>query len=117
MAASLRFGPSPPDLVLARKIPKVGYGMYAKHSFVVVRARLSGEWALGVLREWSFGGAEGWCVRIETSDPGTAGSARSAWYVFQPGSIDPLHVNAETGEVRLVPPGLRTARSDGASVR
>lgn len=107
MGSSIRFGAPPPDLVAVRRLPKAGYGIYAKHAFTVVRARLSGQWTLGVLREWMHGGSDGWCVLIETADQGLAGAARSEWYVFRPESVDPLVVDAVTGEVRLTPPELR----------
>ena|SRR5579872_783628 len=107
MGSSIRFGAPPPDLVVARKIPKAGSGIYAKHAFTVVRARVSGRWTLGVLREWMHGGPDGWCIRIETADPGLPGAAWSEWYVFRPESVDPLVVDAVTGEVRLTPPELR----------
>ena len=91
-----------------RKLPKAGYGVYVKHVFTPVRARVAGCWVLGVLREWMNSAESGWCVRIETADTRLPGGVRSEWYVFAPQSLDPLAVDADSGEVRLTPPHERT---------
>ena len=91
-----------------RRLPKAGYGLYVEHVFTPVRARVAGRWMLGVLREWMNGGSEGWCVRIETEDRKLPGRVRSEWYVFDAQSLDPLAVDADSGEVRLMPPQRRS---------
>lgn len=48
-------------------------------------------------------------MRIEAIDP-SLGKLTTLWYEYRPGSIDPVVVNSETGEVRIVPPEVRRGR-------
>ena len=101
MTASLRFGPTPPDLVAVRRLPKPGPGFYTRGDFAIVRARIGGHWVLGVACEWTWTATEGTCVRIITP---INGAGMSQWYRFQPESVDRIRVDADTGLVDLIPP-------------
>ena len=106
MSQSLRFGPHPPDLQPPADARKDGYARFEKRDFQIVRARVAGEWKLGVLREWRSG-KHGWAVRIEFPDPRSQSRSRDVWFRFEPASVDPVAVDPETGIVLLLPPRLR----------
>lgn len=107
VSQSLRFGPHPPDLQPPRDAsPKDGYARFERRDFQIVRARVAGEWKLGVLREWRRG-KHGWAVRIEFPDRRSPSRSIDVWFQFEPTSIDPLAVDPETGIVLLLPPRLR----------
>lgn len=112
MASSIRYGPTPPDLVVG-KPPKATYGMYVAQTFIPVRARVDGAWLLGVVREWIGAGSHGWLVRIETVDAASKVGLRSEWYVFRADAIDRLQIEAASGEVRLAPPEATGPQSAG----
>ena len=103
MSASIRYGPTPPDLTVG-KPPKATYGMHVAQTFIPVRARVGGQWRLGVVREWIRAGSGGWLVRIETVDMASKVGVCSEWYEFRAESINRLQVAAASGEIRLAPP-------------
>jgi hypothetical protein len=104
---SLRFGPHPPDLQPpSGAAPKDGYARFERRDFQIVRARVAGEWKLGVIREWRRD-RRGWAVRIEFPDPHGPGRSADLWFAFEPASVDPVAVDPETGIVLLLPPRLR----------
>jgi hypothetical protein len=104
---SLRFGPHPPDLQPpSGAAPKDGYARFERRDFQIVRARVAGQWKLGVVREWRRG-RHGWAVRIEFPDPSGRSSSVDLWFQFEPSSIDPVAVDPETGMVVLLPLRLR----------
>lgn len=114
MSQSLRFGPHPPDLQPPREAaPKDGYARFERRDFEIVRARVEGEWRLGVLREWHRA-KHGWMVRIEFPDQRSIGRSSDVWFQFEPSSVDPLAVDPETGIV-LLPPRLRGVISRAAA--
>ncbi|GAA2063803.1 hypothetical protein GCM10009839_89020 [Catenulispora yoronensis] len=102
MNASIRYGPTPPDLKVG-KPPKATYGVRVAQTFIPVRARVDGAWRLGVVREW-IRSRSGWLVRIETVDATSAVGVCSEWYEFRPDAVDRLNIAAASGEVRLAPP-------------
>jgi hypothetical protein len=111
VSQSLRFGPHPPDLQPPRDAaPKDGYARFERRDFEIVRARVAGEWKLGVLREWRRG-KHGWAVRIEFPDQRSPSRSMDMWFHFEPTSIDPVAVDPETGIVLLLPPRLRGRRA------
>lgn len=102
---SLRFGPHPPDLVLADPSGREYRTSRTEADFQIVRFRLAGRWTLGVLRGWRRS-RDGVIVRIETLDR-TSAEPKALWYRFVPDAIDPVQVETRTGELRLVPPWER----------
>lgn len=115
MSASIRYGPTPPDLTVG-KPPKAAYGMYVAQTFIPVRARVGGAWRLGVVREWLRAGSRGWLVRIETVDTASKVGLCSEWYEFRTEAIDRLQIAAASGEIRLAPPEP-TGRNPGERER
>lgn len=103
--SSLRFGPDPADLPLAE--PPRGSGPdYPVPDHTLVRFRSGGRWRLGVLRAWRHVEG-GWIIQVEARDLRT-GAVMAPWYRFVAESVDPLGVDAKTGEVVLVPPERRS---------
>ena len=113
MAASLRFGPPPPDLVVVRNLPKAGPSFHVRGDFVLVRVRISGQWALAVLCGWTWVPKEGRCARIVVP---TDGAYISEWYRFNPASVDRLGVDHASGDVGLVPPDISSRADNGRRV-
>lgn len=116
MNASIRYGPTPPDLAVA-KPPKATYGMYVAQTFIPIRARVGGQWRLGVVRECIRAGSGGWLVRIETVDAASRVGLCSEWYEFRAEAIDRLQIAAASGEIRLAPPEPADRNAGGRAAR
>lgn len=104
---SLRFGPHPPDLVLADPSGREYRTSRTQPDFAFVRFRQEGRWALGVLRGWRQSAA-GTIVRIEAFDT-RANEIRALWYGFVPEAIDPVQIDERSGQLWFVPPEARAA--------